>query len=254
MRDVLPDLIRWVDEGQEVALARVVSVHGSAPRRPGTAMIVSSTGEVRGSLSSGCVDPTLYERALSIARSESSSDLLCFGSSDDDVFDVSLSCGGAVDVFVQRVEDRSVWREVLAAVRADRPATVATAMTGARAGKDHLANVAHASGRAEGRIEGDMFLHPFPARPRMFLVGANEFATAASCVGKMLGYRVTVCDPSEVFATPQRFPDADEVVVGWPDNLLSRTTIDGSTVIGQTPDFRRRRLPSFAMAQPGVTG
>ncbi len=67
-----------------------------------------------------------------------------------------------------------------------------------------------------------VFIESFAAPPRMLIFGAVDFTAALARVAKILGYRVTVCDAREVFATPARFPMADEVVVDWPDRLLDR--------------------------------
>ena len=65
-----------------------------------------------------------------------------------------------------------------------------------------------------------VFIESFAPPPRMLIFGAVDFTAALVRVAKMLGYRVTVCDAREVFATKARFPLADEVVVDWPNRLL----------------------------------
>lgn len=65
-----------------------------------------------------------------------------------------------------------------------------------------------------------VFIESYARPPRMFIFGAVDFTAALNRVAKLLGYRVTVCDAREVFATKQRFPFADEVVVDWPHRLL----------------------------------
>jgi xanthine dehydrogenase accessory factor len=67
-----------------------------------------------------------------------------------------------------------------------------------------------------------VFIESFAPPPRMLVFGAVDFTAALVKVAKVLGYRVTVCDAREVFATRSRFPQADEVVVDWPDRLLAR--------------------------------
>jgi xanthine dehydrogenase accessory factor len=67
-----------------------------------------------------------------------------------------------------------------------------------------------------------VFVESFAPPPRMLIFGAVDFTGALVRVAKVLGYRVTVCDAREVFATRARFPEADEVVVDWPDRLLGR--------------------------------
>ena len=74
-------------------------------------------------------------------------------------------------------------------------------------------------------------MHSFAPPPRMVVFGAIDFAAAVASIGKYLGYHVTVCDARPVFATPARFPGADEVVVDWPHRFLQRTAVDERTVI-----------------------
>jgi xanthine dehydrogenase accessory factor len=87
---------------------------------------------------------------------------------------------------------------------------------------------------ADGERLGDelaVFVHSFAPPPRMLVFGAIDFAAAVARAGKFLGYQVTVCDARGIFATPARFPDADEVVVEWPHRFLARTPVDSRTVI-----------------------
>ncbi len=87
---------------------------------------------------------------------------------------------------------------------------------------------------AHGERRGDdlaVFVHSFAPPPRMLVFGAIDFAAAVARAGKFLGYRVTVCDARQVFATPARFPEADEVVVDWPHRYLASAPVDERTVI-----------------------
>jgi xanthine dehydrogenase accessory factor len=70
-----------------------------------------------------------------------------------------------------------------------------------------------------------------PQRPRLLIFGAVQFADALATVGRFLGYRVTVCDARAVFATAERLPDAQEVVVAWPHRYLAGTQVDARTAI-----------------------
>ncbi len=70
--------------------------------------------------------------------------------------------------------------------------------------------------------EVGVFMESFSQPPQMVIFGAVDFTASLVKVAKVLGYRVTVCDAREVFATHQRFPMADEVIVEWPDRLLER--------------------------------
>ena len=102
MNDVLGDVEKWRSQGKRVALARVVSTGGSAPREAGAAMAVSEDGQVVGSVSGGCVEGAVVSEALDVMASGHPR-LCTFGYSDDDAFAVGLTCGGTVRVFVQPV-------------------------------------------------------------------------------------------------------------------------------------------------------
>jgi xanthine dehydrogenase accessory factor len=90
----------------------------------------------------------------------------------------------------------------------------------------------HFGPRGQRRMEDvAVFIQSFAPAPRMYVFGAIDFASAVAKVGKFMGYRVTVCDARPVFATRERFPTADEVVVAWPDEFLKTAPVDKRTVI-----------------------
>ena len=103
MREVLDDIERWRSAGKRVALARVVAVDGSGPRSAGAAMAVSEDGEVAGSVSGGCVEGAVLTEALDVLE-DGSAKLLTYGIADEDAFDVGLTCGGTIHVFVQPLD------------------------------------------------------------------------------------------------------------------------------------------------------
>ena len=76
-----------------------------------------------------------------------------------------------------------------------------------------------------------VFVQSFAPPPRMLVFGAIDYAAALVSMGRFLGYRVTVCDARPVFATPQRFPDADEVVCEWPARYFTKVPVDERTVV-----------------------
>ena len=90
----------------------------------------------------------------------------------------------------------------------------------------------HFGVRGQRRMEDvAVFIQSFAPPPRMYVFGAIDFASAVARIGKFMGYRVTVCDARPVFATRERFPTADEVVVAWPDEFLKTAPVDKRTVI-----------------------
>ncbi len=90
----------------------------------------------------------------------------------------------------------------------------------------------HFGPRGQRRMEDvAVFIQSFAPPPRMYVFGAIDFASAVARTGKFMGYRVTVCDARAVFATRERFPTADEIVVAWPDEFLKTAEVDKRTVI-----------------------
>jgi xanthine dehydrogenase accessory factor len=127
MRDVLADLLRWWEAGETVGMGPVVATFRSAPRPAGASMLVGPDGEAVGSVSGGCVEGAVYEMAESVVASGEPV-LERYGVSDDDAFAVGLTCGGILDVYVEKV-DRTTFPElgdIAGDIEAGRPVAVAT--------------------------------------------------------------------------------------------------------------------------------
>jgi xanthine dehydrogenase accessory factor len=252
VRDVLDTLERWSKEGLPVATATVVRTERSAPRDPGALLAVSEKGEVVGSVTGGCVEPAVYQEARDVLAGGPPR-LLTYGIADDEAFDVGLPCGGTVHIFVDRLDPELV-RPIADAIRAEQPVALAVKVAGpdigaktlvygngsgnggAGADRDLVEKAAALLARGETGFvtlseEDDVFVSSFAPRPRMYVFGAIDFASAVASIGRFLGFHVTVCDARAKFVTPERFPDVDELVVEWPDRLLARSPIDERTAI-----------------------
>ncbi|PFG41117.1 xanthine dehydrogenase accessory factor [Georgenia soli] len=265
MRDVLDELLGWWQAGKEVAMGTVVATFSSAPRPPGAAMLVGPGGEAVGSVSGGCVEGAVYATGEEVIASGTPT-LERYGVSDESAFAVGLTCGGILDVFVERVSqaDFPELGDVADDVRSGRPVAVATVVThpdpgrvgrrlvirpegapvqgglGSDRADDAVTDDARgllAAGRTEtleygpdGERRGQgmrVFVSSYAPRPRMLVFGAIDFAAAVAGIGAFLGYQVTVCDARPVFATASRFPHAHEVVVRWPHEYLAEEIAAG---------------------------
>ena len=131
MRDILNKVTKWWEAGETFGLATVVRTFRSAPRDPGAALAVSADGEVVGSVSGGCVEGAVYELSMDVSQTGDPV-LQTYGVSDDDAFAVGLTCGGILDIFVERVSQAEFPElgEIAAAVERGEPVAVATVLAG----------------------------------------------------------------------------------------------------------------------------
>ena len=268
MREVMPQLLEWWRAGETVGVGTVVATFQSAPRPPGASMLVGPDDSAVGSVSGGCVEGAVYETAKEVVASGTPT-LERYGVSDDDAFAVGLTCGGILDVYVEKVSQETFpeLEEIAADLDAGRPVALATviehpdsSVLGRRVvvRPDQPPAASLGSARMDDAVRDDalglltqgstgvlhygpdgerrgddiaVFVSSFAPKPRLIVFGAIDFAAAVARVGSFLGYRVTVCDARPIFATAKRFPDADEVVIEWPHKYLAHTDVDERTVV-----------------------
>ncbi len=100
MRDILPDIEQWQSDGEKIAVATVIRASGSSPRPIGAKLAVTPSGRMAGSVSGGCVEGAVFETAMEVLKS-GKPQLVHYGISDEMAWDVGLSCGGMIDVFIE---------------------------------------------------------------------------------------------------------------------------------------------------------
>lgn len=253
MKDLLPSIQRWRDAGKSVAIATVVSAYGSAPRRAGAKMAISESGEFVGSVSGGCVENDVVEHARQVLD-ENTARLVPYGISDDMAFNVGLACGGKIEVFIQPFGR---------AFPTEKPVAFAYVIAGDGVGNGLLA---WESGKYRGTLgRGDDFDHQvatdavgllhagqvgkrsypdapggpitvfvdtYPARPAIVIFGAVHIGVALCRLAKVVGdFRVVVVDARGVWATADRFPDADEIHVMRADEYLSQQPLGSNAYV-----------------------
>lgn len=277
MRDLLDDYQRLASTGP-VGRAVVTSIWGSAPRAEGSCMLATADGRIAGSVSGGCVESaTAAEIAEAIGRGTSK--LVTFGVTDERAWEVGLACGGTIRVLVEP----AVRREVIEAaagpggvvlanslaktapgapvvIRDDGttsgalpgvdPDTVrAAGLDALRRGTSRTVDVPAANGELV-----PIFFEVFPRQPRLVIFGGVHIAAALVSMARLLGYRTIVADGRESFVTRERFPDADELIVAWPDEAFSRIGIDAATyvcILSHDPKFDEPAL-EIALRSPAA--
>jgi xanthine dehydrogenase accessory factor len=223
--DVLVKAEEWRSAGEDVALATVVATRRSAPRPLGSKLAVTSSGRLYGSVSGGCVEADVAERAQAVLAGEPPT-VVSYGIEDDVAWGVGLPCGGEIDVFIERFAG---------APRIER-GTSYVVVAGGRAGERW-----HDDVRTGTRLDGDVFAEAIAPPLRLVAVGAGDIAEALCAIAKPLGWRTVVLEPRPGLATRERVPSADELVVAWPDDIA----IDEDTAVVSLVHEERLDLPAL---------
>ncbi len=253
MLDIQEAVDQWIAENRRVALATVVETWGSAPRGVGSKMAVTAEMAMVGSVSGGCVETAVIEQALEILE-DGKPRLLHFGVSDDVAWDVGLTCGGRISVFVEPL-DTHWWRSAVEQARGNHAAVTVTILEGETAGQKALfdsqgqaiytspalgpANCAalaqaalskNRSGRTTAAERPVMVDQHYP-RPHLILIGGVHVAMPLQAFAQQVGFRVSVIDPRRVFATPERFSEVETILHSYPDKALPQLGLDRNTYI-----------------------
>jgi xanthine dehydrogenase accessory factor len=209
MREVFATAATWLEEGRTFALATLAELRQAKTAPIGTSIAVDTDGNIAGNIGAGCYESEIIDTAMQTLRDGAVRRLDVNLDSDDE-----LRSGTACGAQMQLV----IWRP--------HPAFLEIA-------RDIVA------GERDVRLAIDGFEHIFPAKDTLVLVGATSLAAQLASIGRRVDLRVIVVDPRPPFATPQRIPDADELVRMWPDDYLphvlnAKTSI---VVLSHDPKF-----------------
>jgi xanthine dehydrogenase accessory factor len=263
VREIASDIERWRARGERFAIATVVATRRSAPRPVGAKLGVSEAGELVGSVSGGCVENDVYACAREIIDGAAPR-LVSYGISDDEAFEVGLPCGGEIDVWIERGDPALLERELEALERGER-AVRFTVLDGDEAGGELLVledgeqvgNGPPALGElAADVIRGGrstlvdwdghtVFADVVAPPPHLLVFGAVDTAEALCRAARGVGWRTTVADARARFATPERVPSADEIVVAWPEEVLARVPPEHDTAVVVLTHDERFDIPAL---------
>jgi xanthine dehydrogenase accessory factor len=202
-----------------------------------------------GSVSNGCIEGAVFEEAQEVLRSGRPK-LCAFGVADDLAFDVGLACGGHIEVFVQQLDDRH--RAALRALADEREGLLTTDLGSGETRFTEGPSDAVAPQRRDG-----VFVEPVTTPAQTVIVGAIHIAIPLHRIAKLMGYRVVVVDARSQFATAERFPEADRLLVAWPDDGLRELRLDRSTalvILTHDPKFDLPALRAALASNAGYVG
>ena len=232
MDEVLAKAEEWRAEGEEVALATVVATRRSAPRPLGSKLAVTASGRLYGSVSGGCVEADVAERAQAVLAG-GTPEVHSYGIADEEAWRVGLPCGGEIDVFV----------EPFAGTPPIERGTSYVVVRGDKAGERWHDD--DAPTRTE--LRGDVFAEAISPPPRLVAVGAGDIAEALCALARPLGWHTVVVDPRPGLATRERVPSADVLIVAWPEDV----EVDANTALVSLVHEERLDIPAL---KRGVEG
>lgn len=243
--ETLQTAATWAARGDDVALATVVRTYRSAPRPIGSVFAVSSSGEMAGSVSGGCVEGDIYGAAQELFRGAGEAPrLIHYGITDDLALEVGLACGGELWVSLDRYRPRPDLRrgaiarsfggeqngralvfdadaelltgDLEGALRATAEAGIAEAVA---------TETSSAIDLADGST---LFVESVHPAPRIVVVGAVDTAEALCRMAGTLGWRTAVVDPRTKFGTAERMPSADVLLTSWPDKAYPELGLEAA--------------------------
>lgn len=269
MRAILEDVQRWRAAEELIALATVVWASGSSPRPLGSRMAVTASGQMAGSVSGGCVEGAVFREAQAVLAGQGPKRLR-YDAVDEEGWQVGLACGGAIEVFVEPFT--AIHRELLDALQNEERVALATCLDGSGhtlvwengevRGDDSLVGELTALfpgpvARLRRRPEGDVFLEVFTRPSTLTVVGAVHIAVPLVEMAQILGFHVRLVDARRAFATRDRFPDVDELVVAWPRDGLPPEHLrseDAVVVLTHDPKFDVPALEAALNSSVGYIG
>ncbi len=253
MLDIIDTVEQWRKENRRIALATVVKTWGSAPRREGSKLAITDEMAMIGSVSGGCVENAVIEEALD-GLQDGKPRLLTYGVSDDTAWEVGLTCGGKISIFVEPLDSRW-WETIVPFVRDNRRAVTSTILDGQNAGnkavfdgrgETHFSSDGLADSqlrslrqtalnqRQSGQVDAGEFtvmVDVNQPRPHLIIVGGVHVAMPLTRYAHQLGFIVSIVDPRSAFATTERFPDVKAIRHDYPDKALPALGLDRDTYL-----------------------
>ena len=228
--DVMTTVDGWIDGGFACELVTIVQTWGSSPRPQGSMMAIRADGIVVGSVSGGCIEDDLIERARRGPGFSSIPELITYGILAEDAHRFGLPCGGTIRLVCEPLGLDSGIKDVLARLRDNR--LVARSLT-LESGEVEVAEAA--PGQALELNHG-VLTNTFGPRWRLIIIGAGPLSQFLAQVATGLDYQVIVCDPREEHRATWNVPGV-EVMHAMPDDLVLALKLDSrSAVVALTHD------------------
>ena len=266
MQDIANDLAQWLAQGERLALATVIAAQKPSPRPVGARLVVTASGKMAGSVSGGCIEGAVFQEAQNVLKG-SPPNTLRYTVVDEEGWEVGLACGGNMTIYVEPFT--ALHARLVEALQGGETVALVTALDG----QGHL--LAWPDGHLEGNTAlatalekafpgplaerrqtpaGECFVQVFAPPPTLNIVGAVHLAQLLARLASTTGYRVRIIDPRAPFATPDRFPTADELVRAWPQEALTPPFLRPADAVVSLTHDPKFDIPALAAALRSPVG
>lgn len=284
MKDQLSTISRWMGANHPFAIATVIQTWGSSPRPVGSTMVISKDMEMAGSVSGGCVEGAVVKAALPLIEN-GTAQRLAYGVTDEDAWEVGLSCGGKMQVFAERFlafderpEERLAWQQLSDCLQNDRPCVLLTRLQdgegwhsvvtpdGTAFGErtpDGLVQEALRAYRERKTqvveyLDVSYFAQVFPRRSQMLIIGAAHITVDLVQLANMYDFETIVIDPRGIFSGKTQFTfPPDRIFEKYPTEVLPNFTLDAYTyavVLSHDPKIDDNALHILLRSEVGYVG
>jgi xanthine dehydrogenase accessory factor len=229
--DVIRTALDWQHKGHRVVLGTVVRTWGSAPRPPGSLMIIRDDGQVAGSVSGGCIEDDLIRRVAAGELAMRMPETTTYGQTAEEVRRFGLPCGGSVQVVLEPLSPQSQLRELLVLIeqhqRVERLLDMATGVVKMKA----------ATEGDKVQFDGQALITVHGPRLRLIIIGGGQLSRYLAAMAVMLDYQVTVCEPRAEYHEGWETMPGATLSTQMPDDLVLAMNLDhNSAVVAVTHD------------------
>jgi xanthine dehydrogenase accessory factor len=221
--EVLQRASEWLQQGRKVHLFTVVQTWGSAPRLPGAILAMRDDGHLVGSVSGGCIEDDLADKARHGELPQTAS-LIEYGVSRDEAQRFGIPCGGRLLIFVEPLRDDA---EIIRIIEGMRQRKLMKRSVKLGTGESRLAEALPGSVPA---LDGEWFHSYFGPKWRLLIIGANQLGAVLASMAQVLDFDVLICDPREDMRAEWHV-EGVSWVYGMPDDVVLELQPDAHTAI-----------------------
>lgn len=284
MKEFLPLLKQWTEQGKSFSIATVIKTWGSSPRPVGSAMLVSQAMEMAGSVSGGCVENAVVKASLPLLEN-GSGQILHYGVADEEAWEVGLSCGGKIQVYAERFlafdkrpAEQAVWQKLQACLANNEACILLTKLVdglsqhilvlpdrsaiGQQVSSELIAEGLRVYQERKNQLitigEQAYFAQVFPRKSQLIIIGAAHITVDLVELANMYNFETIVIDPRGIFTNKTQFKVApDQIFEKYPSEVLPDFSLDAYTyavVLSHDPKIDDNALHLLLSSEVGYIG